>query len=68
MGLRKLTARPRHYAQNEFAVEAFNLLNHSNVVTVSPYINDGRADLSTYRGPVESANRRQFQFLMQWEY
>lgn len=23
MGLRKLTARPRHYAQNEFAVEAF---------------------------------------------
>jgi len=23
MGFRKLTARPRHYAQNEFAVEAF---------------------------------------------
>ena len=23
MGLRKLSARPRHYAQNEFAVEAF---------------------------------------------
>jgi hypothetical protein len=23
MGYRKLTARPRHYAQNEFAVEAF---------------------------------------------
>ncbi len=55
-------------AKLQFGVEAFNLLNHSNIVSVSPYSNDGVKALTSYRGAVESANRRQFQMLVQWEY
>ena len=55
-------------AKLQFGVEAFNLLNHANVISISPYSNDGVKALTSYRGPVESANRRQFQMLVQWEY
>lgn len=55
-------------AKLQFGIEAFNLLNHSNVAISSPYYANGIEKLTTFRGPVESLNRRQFQTLVQWEF
>ena len=55
-------------AKLQFGIEAFNLLNHSNVAISSPYFANGNEKLTTFRGPVESLNRRQFQTLVQWEF
>ena len=49
-------------AKLQFGIEAFNLLNRANVVISSPYLTE------SFKGPVESLNRRQFQTLVQWEF
>ncbi len=49
-------------AKLQFGIEAFNLLNRANAVISSPYLTE------SFKGPVESLNRRQFQTLVQWEF
>ncbi len=49
-------------AKLQFGIEVYNLLNRANVVISSPYLTD------SFKGPVESSNRRQFQTLVQWEF
>lgn len=46
-----------------FGIGAYNLTNHTNPVSVSPYYG-----LETYRGLVETLNARQVQFSFQWEF
>ncbi len=52
----------------QFGVEAFNLLNHSNPLRVSPYFAAGTAPLPSYRDRLETLNPRQLQLLVQFEY
>ena len=49
-------------------MEAFNLLNHSNPLRVSPYYAAQGARLTSYGSPVETLNARQIQLLIQLEY
>ncbi|MBI1789207.1 MAG: TonB-dependent receptor [Acidobacteria bacterium] len=51
-----------------FAVESFNLLNHSNPLRVSPYYAAGGQRLTSYRGTVETLYARQVQFSLSLEY
>ncbi len=46
-----------------FGVGAYNLTNHTNPISVSPYYG-----LDTYRGLIETLNARQVQFSFQWEF
>ena len=46
----------------QFEVEAFNLLNHTNRLRVSPYYT------ATYGGLIEAQNPRQVQLMAQLEY
>jgi len=52
----------------QVGVEAFNLLNHSNPLRVSPYYAAQGARLASYGSPVETLNARQIQLLIQLEY
>jgi transposase len=49
MGYRKLTARPRHYAQNEFAVEAFKKTSLRKSPRSAPVSSRGRRSKSGSR-------------------
>jgi transposase len=49
MGYRKLTARPRHYAQNEFAVEAFKKTSPRKSPRSAPASRRGRKSKSGSR-------------------
>jgi len=49
MGYRKLTARPRHYAQNEFAVEAFKKTSPRKSQRSAPVSSRGRRSKSGSR-------------------
>ena len=49
-------------------VEAFNLINHSNPLRVSPFYAAGGQKLASYRGVVETLPARQLQFFIQLEY
>ena len=49
-------------------VEAFNLLNHTKPLRVSPYYAAGRELLPSYRGILEVSNARQVQLLLSLEY
>lgn len=49
-------------------VEAFDLLNHSNALRVSPFFQAGRTRLGSYRDAVETLNARRIQWLVQFEY
>jgi hypothetical protein len=51
-----------HRAWLQFGAEAFNLLNHTNRLRVSPYYT------STFAQPVEVLNPRQVQLMIQIEY
>jgi len=52
----------------QVGVEAFNLMNHSNPLRVSPYYAAHGTRLSSYGSPVETLNARQIQLLIQLEY
>jgi hypothetical protein len=52
----------------QFGAEAFNLINHSNPLRVSPFFAAGGQKLSTYRGVVETLPARQVQLFVQLEY
>jgi hypothetical protein len=52
----------------QVGVEAFNLLNHSNPLRVSPYYAAQGNRLTSYGSPVETLNARQIQLLIQLEY
>lgn len=49
-------------AKVQFGAEAFNLLNHTNRLRVSPYYT------STFGALVEAQNPRQVQLMFQFEY
>jgi hypothetical protein len=49
-------------------VEAFNLLNHTNPLIVSPYYASGGRRLPSYGGIVEALDARRVQLLVQIEY
>ncbi|MCX6611878.1 MAG: hypothetical protein NTW74_13620, partial [Acidobacteria bacterium] len=49
-------------ARLQFGVEAFNLLNHTNRLRVSPYLT------STFGTLIEAQNPRQIQLMIQFEY
>ncbi len=59
--------KPRR-AVLQVGVEAFNLLNHSNPLRVSPYYAAGGRRLDSYRDAVETLNARQFQLVAQFEF
>jgi len=50
----------------QVGVEAFNLMNHSNPLRVSPYYAARGARLTSYGGAVETLNARQIQLLVSW--
>ncbi len=52
----------------QFGVEAFNLLNHSNALRVSPYFLSGAGQLGSYGEALETLNARQIQLMVQFEY
>ncbi len=52
----------------QVGVEAFNLMNHSNPLRVSPYYAAQGDRLTSYGGVVETLNARQIQLLIQLEY
>jgi hypothetical protein len=52
----------------QFGAEAFNILNHTNPVRSSPFLDAQGVRLSFYRREVETLNARQIQFFMQFEY
>ena len=49
-------------------MEAFNLMNHSNPLRVSPHYAARGARLTSYGSAVETLNARQIQLLIQLEY
>ncbi len=55
-------------AKLQAGIEGFNLMNHANVLRVSPYFAAGDQRLNTYRGTIESLPGRQLQFLMHLEF
>ena len=52
----------------QLGAEAFNLMNHSNPLRVSPYYAAGGTPLTSYRQAVETLNARQMQLVFQVEY
>jgi hypothetical protein len=52
----------------QVGVEAFNLLNHSNPLRVSPYYAARGDRLASYGSALETLNARQIQLLIQLEY
>lgn len=51
-----------------FGVDGYNLTNHTNPLSVSPYFTDGAGLLPSYGGLVEGLTARQFQFTVEWEF
>ncbi len=49
-------------------IEAFNLLNHSNALRVSPYYAAGALQLPSYGEPLETLGARRIQMMVQFEY
>lgn len=49
-------------------VSGFNLTNHTNRLSVSPYYSADGSLLPSYGGLVEGLNARQFQFSLEWEF
>jgi hypothetical protein len=70
LDLRVMKTFPFHENRSRLQVgaEAFNLTNHSNPIRVSNFASALGRPLATYRDFVESANARQIQFLIQFEY
>jgi hypothetical protein len=52
----------------QFGVEVFNLTNHSNPLSVSPYYAGRDRRLDSYGQAMETLNARQIQWLVQLEY
>jgi len=52
----------------QVGVEAFNILNYSNALRVSPFFLSGAGQLSSYGEPLETLNARQIQLVVQFEY
>jgi hypothetical protein len=52
----------------QFGAEAFNLLNRTNALVVSPYYAAGHRRLASFGGLIETLNGRQVQLLVQLEY
>ena len=62
MRLMKTILVKHERARVQFGVEAFNLMNHTNRLRVSPY------DTDTFGALVEAQNPRQVQLMFQFEY
>jgi hypothetical protein len=62
--VRLMKTIPFHHDRSrlQFGVEAFNLLNHTNRLRVSPYLGP------SYGAMVEAMNPRQVQLMIQFEY
>ncbi|HAF25215.1 MAG TPA: hypothetical protein DCK93_20305 [Blastocatellia bacterium] len=52
----------------DLVVEAFNLLNHPNVLALNPFFGSGAAPLSTLRTPTSFAAPRQIRFSIDFEF
>ena len=52
----------------QFGVEAFNLLNHSNLLRASPFFSARGNRLGSYGDALETLNARQIQLMVQFEY
>jgi hypothetical protein len=59
--------KPRR-AVMQASIDAFNLLNHTNPLRVSPFYAAGTQPLNSYRGIVEALNARQLQLSLQFEF
>ncbi len=70
LDLRLMKTFPFHNDRSrlQIGVEAFNLLNHTNVLRVSPYFAAAGQRLASYARPIETLNARQIQLLAQFEY
>lgn len=70
MDLSVLKAFPIRHNRARLVVgaQAFNLLNHTNFLRVSPFYAAQGVKLDSYRGPVETLNGRQVQFYAVIEY
>jgi outer membrane receptor protein involved in Fe transport len=52
----------------DLVVDAFNLLNRTNITQINPWFGTGRQALPTFAHPVEAASARQFQFSLDFEF
>ncbi len=52
----------------QVGVEAFDMLNHSNPLRVSPFFLSGAGQLGSYGEALETLNARQIQLMVQFEY
>jgi hypothetical protein len=52
----------------DFAAEAFNLLNHANVLAVNPFYGSGETALSTFGTTASLAAARQLRFSLDFEF
>lgn len=59
---------PKERGTLTLGVDGYNLTNHTNPLSVSPYYTDGASLLPSYGGLVEGLTARQFQFTVEWEF
>ena len=52
----------------DLVVEAFNLFNHPNVMSISPYFGSGLTPLPTFKAPTSFAASRQLRFSIDFEF
>jgi hypothetical protein len=56
------------HARLDLVVDAFNLLNRTNITQINPWFGAGAQALPTFRRPIEAAIARQLQFSLDFEF